>query len=59
VSEHIYETTNSGKVIPKEEVVRCRECRHRILGDLGKMCIGRHPEDFCSYGERWSRESTL
>lgn len=37
-------------------VVRCGECRHRITGIMGKMCIGRHPDDFCSYGERKDNE---
>lgn len=37
---------------PSIDIVRCGECRHRITGIMGKMCIGRHPDDFCSYGER-------
>ena len=33
-------------------VVRCKECRHRYTGLMGKMCIGRQNDDFCSYAER-------
>ena len=41
---------------PTIDIVRCGECRHRITGRMGKMCIGRHPDDFCSYGERKESE---
>ena len=37
---------------PSINIVRCGECRHRITGRMGKMCIGRHPDDFCSYGDK-------
>ena len=40
------------KDLPTIEIVHCGECRHRASGRLGKMCIGRLPDDFCSYGER-------
>ena len=40
------------KHLPTIEIVHCWECRHRASGRLGKMCIGRLPDDFCSYGER-------
>lgn len=38
--------------IPSIDIVRCKECRHRYTGLMGKMCIGRQSDDFCSYGER-------
>ena len=37
---------------PYIDIVRCGECKHRVSGRMGKMCYGRHPDDFCSYGER-------
>jgi len=39
------------------DLVRCGECKHRASGKMGKMCYGRHPDDFCSYGERRSDET--
>ena len=37
---------------PSIDIVFCKECRHRYTGLMGKMCIGRQNDDFCSYGER-------
>lgn len=35
MKEVIYEITHSGKMIPKERIVRCGECRHR----LNLLCV--------------------
>ena len=34
--EQIYESTRSGKIIPKEKIVRCKDCVHR---GNAKKCI--------------------
>ena len=38
--------------LPHIDIVRCKECKHRYTGLMGKMCIGRQNDDFCSYGKR-------
>lgn len=36
----------SGELV---EVVRCKDCIHRVIGTWAK-CTGRKPDDFCSDG---------
>ena len=64
MSEWIYERTNSGKFIPKKEIIRCEECKwyedpsHKIFENCVKwkesngILLPTKKIDFCSYGER-------
>lgn len=67
MSEYIYETQGEqvignpkGFILPKEEVVRCRDCRHSSreykdfrycyrLGEYKEFFV--EPDNFCSWGE--------
>ena len=37
------------KTVDAVEVVRCKDCIHRVIGTWAK-CTGRKPDDFCSDG---------
>ena len=61
------EDTKSGeRVVLKEAVVPCMECKHYVWNAFGDGCYvcakhGKHgfrPKDFCSYGERKDNDST-
>ena len=56
--ERIYEETNSGKIIPKGELVRCKDCKwyHQAFANEGR-CVNHDnvfhkPDWFCADGER-------
>jgi hypothetical protein len=38
-------------IVDAVEVVRCKDCVHRVKGSWAK-CTGRRPDDFCSDGVR-------
>ena len=44
---------------PSIDIVFCKECKHRYSGKLGKMCIGRDNDDFCSSGKGRERKETV
>lgn len=46
-----YLGTDGVELVEYVEVVRCKDCRHRVSGTWAK-CTGRRPDDFCSDGER-------
>ena len=63
--ERIYEETNSGKIIPKGELVRCKDCKYyhayecendyvlRRIRDCGcNPPFDVDPDWFCADGER-------
>ena len=52
MSERIYEKTNSGKIIPKEEIVRCANCEYR--NDNYCLKVDSLTEDtfFCGWGRK-------
>lgn len=58
--ERIYEETNSGKIIPKGELVRCKDCKHYKDGfcynpntyDDEKTRGNTVPDWFCADGEK-------
>lgn len=58
MSERIYQETNSGKIIPKEKIVRCCNCTYR--DEINCPQYYRRAElkdnDFCSIGEPKEQE---
>lgn len=64
--EWIYRFTNSGKMIPGKELVRCKDCRHDVRLDDSSYYICSKPfasnrethtaEWFCADGERKESE---
>lgn len=73
MSEHIIETEMFGDTAfvtippkePKEEIVRCRDCKHYrdhmlvVITDVDDVCLFWHgeptkvePDGFCAWGER-------
>lgn len=63
--ERIYEETNSGKIIPKSELIRCKDCENWIPGYItdkddfippkcGKyqQMVGHSADDYCNLAER-------
>lgn len=66
MSEHIIETEMFGDTAfvtippkePKEEIVRCRDCKHYTDDELeyyhfcGSWCEQVEPNGFCAWGER-------
>ena len=57
MSEFIYDYTPN-KQHPKEEIVRCRDCRHYTEDEMeyyhycGSWCEQVEPDGFCAWGER-------
>lgn len=66
MSERIYEETKSGKVIPKEKLVRCKDCKHHeelLNSNDGNVICWVHDIDvivdrngYCNYGEKEEQE---
>lgn len=57
MTERIYERENDTLLKPKEEIIRCRDCKYRELKDFVygtcKYRIGTvKPDGFCERGER-------
>lgn len=52
--DHLYDIIDridEQPTVDAVEVVRCKDCIHRVKGNWAK-CIGRGPDDFCSDGVR-------
>ena len=49
VFEKIFRIIQTFTTVDAVEVVRCKECRHRLTRH---NCQGRHPNFFCADGER-------
>ena len=52
MSERIYEETKSGKIIPKERLVRCEDCKksETVNCPMWKAHFGYTDYDYCSCG---------
>lgn len=62
----IYRITNSGKIIPDGELVRCKDCKHWDKGhteecdNLNSICFHNgwcKPDWYCADGERRNRDA--
>lgn len=58
MSERIYKETNSGKVIPQEKLVRCRDCKYVETNrcPMYRAHFGYTDDDFCSIGESYAED---
>lgn len=61
--EIIIQLTDEGELIPLEELVRCKDCRHRRIDGCNYSCdkgnyLGMDSE-WCSYGERRESETEV
>ena len=60
--EQIYRITNSGKIIPVGELVRCKDCKNgkQTINAKGEVMVDcmmgdnwlKYPDWFCADGER-------
>lgn len=53
MSERIYDLAANGKLVPREEIIRCYECIHRSFNELCTVHLHEVEDDgFCSDGRR-------